>query len=63
MAAFEKFGDSIASVFYLAFAFAWTFGGIAGAVYWASEGEAWKVLWSLVIPLYGAITVMGDVLF
>ena len=38
----------------------WTFGGFIGAIYWAARGDAWSVLLSMIIPMYGVISVAVD---
>ena len=40
----------------------WMFGGTIGAVYWAIEENYTDAILSIVIPLYGAVTVILDVL-
>lgn len=58
----ETIGRFLGVFFGVVFVVAWSFGGIFGAFYWAIAGESWAVLWSLVIPLYGAITVAADLI-
>src|SRR5262249_27836575 len=37
---------------------AWILSIVVGAVYWATAGETWNVLWSIVIPMYGVVSVV-----
>ncbi|MDH3667140.1 MAG: hypothetical protein OEN23_09455 [Paracoccaceae bacterium] len=40
----------------------WTFGGFIGVVYWAVHGQMTYVLFSVMVPLFGATTIIMDVL-
>lgn len=55
--------DTVGSAAVFVFAILWTFGGVIGAVYWSFEEDWFHAILSLVIPLYGAITVIFDLLF
>lgn len=46
----------------LAFVLAYGFGGFVGAVYWAIQRDILNVVLSIFIPLYGAISVVWDLL-
>ena len=42
------------------FGFAWTLGGFIGMIYWAVQGSLLDVVLSMIIPMYGAISVLVD---
>ena len=44
-------------------AVAWSLGGVAGAIYWAVEDDLLNVVLSLIVPLYGAISMLLDLLW
>lgn len=48
--------------FRLLFMLAYSLGGIVGVIYWIVNDEALDAVLSLVIPLYGAISVIVDLL-
>jgi hypothetical protein len=41
----------------------WAFGGVIGAIYWATQDHLVYVVLSLVIPLFGAASTIADLLF
>ena len=41
---------------------AWTFGGMIGVLYWAVQGQKGEMTLSFVAPLFGATSVIADLL-
>jgi len=40
----------------------WFIGEIVGAAYWAAGGHIWAAIGSLFIPLFGAVTVINEMI-
>ena len=40
----------------------WAFGGVVGAIYWAVNEELLDVVLSIFIPMYGAISMIADLI-
>lgn len=54
----EFFGAGIGLLFMLTY----SLGGIVGVIYWVANNEALDAILSFVIPFYGAISVIMDLL-
>jgi hypothetical protein len=39
---------------------AWVIGSVVGIIYWAVYGQVTHVVFSLIVPLFGAATVIMD---
>ena len=57
-----KIKEFFGAGFGLLFMLAYSLGGIVGVIYWIVNDEALDAVLSLVIPLYGAISVIVDLL-
>lgn len=55
-----KMKDILANLALFIIVIAYTFGAIIGAIVAATNGESWDVLWSLLIPFYGAIYAIAQ---
>jgi hypothetical protein len=58
----KSFGQTLAVIPLAVVSIAWSFGGIAGAIYWAYHRELVDAVLSVFIPFYGAISVLWDLL-
>ena len=56
-------GNLFTGIFAILMTLSWGFGGLIGAIYWAVKDELLFCVLSIFIPLFGAITVIWDLLF
>jgi len=54
--------DFLGTVVVLILGIAWSFGGLVGAIYWAIQENFLFIVLSLFIPMFGAISTIGDLL-
>jgi len=55
-------GDFVSSVIGVSLAFVWIFSAPIGMIYWAIEEDLVNVVLSLMIPLYGPVTMLFDLM-
>jgi hypothetical protein len=56
----EKLLDQSSDIVACAVVATWTFGSALGVVYWAVFGQITHAVFSLIVPLFGAVTVFMD---
>ncbi len=59
----NKLADALGGAFLMLLIFAWGFGGLIGAIYWAVKDSLINVVLSIFIPGYGILSTIGNLLF
>jgi len=56
----DSFIDFLGNIAVTLLFIVWVFGGLVGAIYWAAHDDLLSVVLSIFVPLYGAASMLWD---